>query len=77
VAGLKITRKSQRFTDIIIHDANDVAISGNIPSQLPDMMDAMKAMQNGSQAIVHENLVKDSDGVHRFHIHRVRTSFDD
>ena len=64
------------MTKEIIHDANDVAISGDIPSHLPDIIEAMDSDS--------EILVKDLDGVHRFHrfhIHSdglgLRTSFDD
>jgi hypothetical protein len=58
VTGLRIIKKSQRFKDIIIHDANDVAISGDIPSSFPDIIEAMDSDS--------EILVKDLDGVHRF-----------
>jgi hypothetical protein len=70
VAGLRIIKKSQRFKDIIVHDANDVAISGDIPSSFPDIIEAIEA---GG-----EKLFKDLDGVHRFHLYRVSTDcYDD
>ena len=63
--GLRIIKKSQRFKDIIVHDANNVTIPGDIPSSFPDIIEEIEA---GS-----ENLVKDLDGVHRFHVYRIRT----
>ena len=46
----------------IVHDANDVIFSGNIPSSLPSMAESMLS--------VSDVLVKDLDGVSRFHAQR-------
>ena len=61
MAGLKIIRVKKLGIQII-HDANDVIFSGNIPSSLPSMAESMLS--------VSDVLVKDLDGVSRFHAQR-------
>ena len=61
MANLKIIRVKKLGIQII-HDANDVIFSGNIPSSLPSMAESMLS--------VSDVLVKDLDGVRRFHAQR-------
>ena len=61
MANLKIIRVKKLGIQII-HDANDVIFSGNIPSLLPSMAESMLS--------VSDVLVKDLDGVSRFHAQR-------
>lgn len=63
MAGLNIIRvKVKKLGREIIHDANDVIFSGDISSSLPSMVDSMLS--------VSDVLVKDLDGVSRFHAQR-------
>lgn len=63
MAGLNIIRvKVKKLGIEIIHDANDVIFSGDISSSLPSMADSMLS--------VSDVLVKDLDGVSRFHAQR-------
>ncbi len=61
MAGLKIIRVKKLGIQII-HDANDVIFSGDISSSLPSMAESMNS--------VSDVLVKDLDGVSRFHAQR-------
>ncbi len=63
MAGLKIIRvRVKKLGKQIIHDANDVIFSGDISSSLPSMAESMNS--------VSDVLVKDLDGVSRFHAQR-------
>ena len=63
MAGLNIIRvKVKKLGREIIHDANDVIFSGDIPSSLPSMAESINS--------VSDVLVKDLDGVSRFHAQR-------
>ena len=63
MAGLNIIRvKVKKLGREITHDANDVIFSGDISSSLPSMADSMLS--------VSDVLVKDLDGVSRFHAQR-------
>ena len=63
MAGLQIKKvKVERLGVEIIHDANDVIFSGDISSSLPSMVESMLS--------VSDVLVKDLDGVSRFHAQR-------
>ena len=63
MAGLNIIRvKVKKLGVEIIHDANDVIFSGDISSSLPSMVESMLS--------VSDVLVKDLDGVSRFHAQR-------
>ena len=63
MAGLNIIRvKVKKLGREIIHDANDVIFSGDISSSLPSMAESINS--------VSDVLVKDLDGVSRFHAQR-------
>ena len=63
MAGLKIIRvRVKKLGKQIIHDANDVIFSGDISSSLPSMAESINS--------VSDVLVKDLDGVSRFHAQR-------
>ena len=63
MAGLQIKKvRVERLGVEIIHDANDVIFSGDISSSLPSMVESMNS--------VSDVLVKDLDGVSRFHAQR-------
>jgi len=61
VSALRIVRV-KKVGKQIVHDANDVIFSGNIPSSLTSMAESMLS--------VSDVLVKDLDGVSRFHAQR-------
>ena len=63
MAGLKIIRvRVKKLGKQIIHDANDVIFSADIPSSVPSMAESINS--------VSDVLVKDLDGVSRFHAQR-------
>ena len=61
MSALRIVRV-KKVGKQIVHDANDVIFSGNIPSSLTSMAESMLS--------VSDVLVKDLDGVSRFHAQR-------
>ncbi len=64
MGSLKIIRV-KKLGKQIIHDANDVIFSGDIPSSMPAMAESINS--------VSDVLVKDLDGMTRFHTQRFHT----